>query len=230
MTESNALADHVRLERCCAESPWGMVTTQHWLATQAGVSMLARGRNALDAAVAAAFTLGVVEPAASGLGGQTFATIFLMDGHRIVCLDGSSRAPNRTPPGAATDALAWTERLRGHRATTVPSTPAVLAYLLERYGCLGEAEILAPAIRCAREGYPISALQHALLVRELDTLQAQRDPTSGVFVQQVHECLPTRHPNPSVTSTPKRHLLGVGRANPCHARSASMARDWLARF
>lgn len=172
MTESNALADHVRLERCCAESPWGMVTTQHWLATQAGVSMLARGGNALDAAVAAAFTLGVVEPAASGLGGQTFATIFLMDGHRIVCLDGSSRAPNRTPPGAATDALAWTERLRGHRATTVPSTPAVLAYLLERYGCLGEAEILAPAIRCAREGYPISALQHALLVRELDTLQA----------------------------------------------------------
>ncbi|MET0104820.1 MAG: gamma-glutamyltransferase [Sedimenticola sp.] len=141
----------------------GMISTQHYLATEAGTEMLRSGGNAIDAAVAAAFTLGVVEPAASGLGGQTMMLLHLSENGRKFCLDGGSRAPHRTPPGE----LERAEQLRGHKATTVPSTPAVLAWALQHYGTKSLSEVLAPAIRAAEEGYRISPLQHYLTKREL---------------------------------------------------------------
>jgi gamma-glutamyltranspeptidase/glutathione hydrolase len=139
-----------------------MVSTQHYLATQAGVEMLEDGGNAIDAAVAAAFALGVCEPAASGLGGQTMALVRSTGKRGIVALDGSSRAPHRAVPGL----LKQRERLRGHAATTVPSTPAVLADLLERYGTMPLARVLEPSIRFADEGVPVSELLHGLMLRE----------------------------------------------------------------
>ncbi|MES9956881.1 MAG: gamma-glutamyltransferase [Sedimenticola sp.] len=145
----------------------GMVSTQHYLATEAGAEMLRSGGNAIDAAVAAAFTLGVVEPAASGLGGQTMMLLHLSENGRKFCLDGGSRAPHRTPPGE----LERAEQLRGHKATTVPSTPAVLAWALQHYGTKSLTEVLAPAIRAAEEGYRISPLQHYLTKRELRHLK-----------------------------------------------------------
>jgi gamma-glutamyltranspeptidase/glutathione hydrolase len=145
----------------------GMVSTQHYLATEAGAAMLKSGGNAVDAAVSAAFTLGVVEPAASGLGGQTMMLLHLSDNGRKFCLDGASRAPHRTPPGE----LERTEQLRGHKATTVPSTPAVLAWALQHYGTKSLAEVLAPAIHAAEDGYRISPLQHYLTKRELRHLK-----------------------------------------------------------
>ncbi len=146
----------------------GMVSTQHYLATEAGAEMLNSGGNAVDAAVAAAFALGVVEPAASGLGGQTMMLIHLAESGRKFCLDGGTRAPHRTPPGE----LERAEQLRGHKATTVPSTPAVLAWALQHYGTKSLEEILQPAIRYAEEGYRISPLQHYLTKRELVHLRA----------------------------------------------------------
>ncbi|EXJ14751.1 gamma-glutamyltransferase family protein [Imhoffiella purpurea] len=145
----------------------GMVSTQHYLATEAGVAMLASGGNAVDAAVAAAFALGVVEPAASGLGGQTMMLLSLDEAGRKFCLDGATRAPHRTPPGE----LERAEQLRGHRATTVPSTPAVLAYALKHYGTKSLAEALEPAIGLAERGYRVSPLQHHLTRRELKHLR-----------------------------------------------------------
>ena len=103
-------------------SPRGVVATAHHLATDAGVEMLESGGNAFDAAVAAAFALGVCEPAASGLGGQTMLLAHHPASRRTFALDGSSRAPNR----AAAAEMPRAKQLRGHRATTVPSTPAVL--------------------------------------------------------------------------------------------------------
>jgi gamma-glutamyltranspeptidase/glutathione hydrolase len=146
----------------------GMVSTQHYHATEAGVEMLEAGGNAVDAAVAAAFALGVVEPAASGLGGQTMMLLHLEEPGRKFCLDGATRAPHRTPPGE----LERAEQLRGHRATTVPSTPAVLAHALRYYGTKSLAEVLAPSIRLAEAGYRISPLQHFLTRREIKHLKA----------------------------------------------------------
>ena len=146
----------------------GMVASQHHLATEAGRILLSAGGNAVDAAVAVAFALGVVEPAASGLGGQTMLTLHLEETGRTFCLDGGSRAPNRTPPGE----LERAEQLRGHRATTVPSTPAVLFHALKHYGTKNLAEVLAPAIELAEKGYRVSPLQHHLTRRELKHLKA----------------------------------------------------------
>lgn len=146
----------------------GMVSTQHYHATEAGAAMLDTGGNAVDAAVAAAFALGVVEPAASGLGGQSMLLLHLAADGRKFCLDGASRAPNRTPPGG----LKRSAHLRGHRATTVPSTPAVLAYALKHYGTKRLDEVLQPAIERAEEGYRVSPLQHYLTRRELKYLRA----------------------------------------------------------
>ncbi len=146
----------------------GMVATQHYRATEAGVEMLARGGNAIDAAVAAAFTLGVCEPAASGLGGQTMMLLHIAETRRTIALDGSSRAPNRATP----DLLTAPQRRRGHTSTTVPSTPAVLRYALERYGTLKLAAVLEPAIRLAEDGYEVSPLQYALTRREARNLRA----------------------------------------------------------
>ncbi|MHC4513483.1 MAG: gamma-glutamyltransferase family protein [Planctomycetota bacterium] len=151
-----------------AASRTGMIATQHWDATQAGVSALEQGGNAIDAAVAAAFALNVCEPGASGLGGQTMMLVHIGDERRTFALDGSSRAPHRVLP----DSLSTAELRRGHRATTVPSTPAVLAYALKTHGKLPLAQVLSPSIRLAEKGYVVSALQERLFRRELKHLRA----------------------------------------------------------
>ena len=151
-----------------AASRLGMAATAHYCATEAAVEILQAGGNAIDAAVAAGFALGVCEPAASGLGGQTMMMIHTADPRRTFALDGSSRAPHRTLPGD----LPKKDRLRGHQATTVPSTPAVLAYALRQYGSMPLADILSPAIRLAADGVIVSELQNFLAHRELKHLKA----------------------------------------------------------
>ena len=145
----------------------GMVSTAHSGATAAGVAALAEGGNAFDAAAAAAFALGVCEHAASGLGGQTMVLFHHAGSGRTVALDGSSRAPHRAAPGSLKG-----KRLRqGRTASTVPSTPAVLGYFVERHGRLPLAKVLEPAVTLAREGYRVSALQQALARREREALR-----------------------------------------------------------
>lgn len=151
-----------------AASRRGMAATAHFNATEAAASILREGGNAVDAAVAAAFALGVCEPAASGLGGQTMALLYLKERKQTVALDGSSRAPHRVPPGE----LEKKELLRGHRAATVPSTPAVLGYLIQRYGTLPLSRVLEPAIQMAEEGFRVTELMQALTQREIRHLRA----------------------------------------------------------
>ena len=153
--------------RCLGHSPNGMVATAHHLATAAGVEVLQDGGNAFDAAAAAAFALAVCEPAASGLGGQTMMIVDVAGRRRIV-LDGSSRAPHRLVPGN----LVQDDLLHGHRATTVPSTPATLAYAVQQFGKLPLARVLAPGIRAAREGFEVTPLLHSLFEGKLDALRA----------------------------------------------------------
>ena len=126
----------------CAISDGGMVSTAFPEATWAGVEMLRQGGNAIDAAVASAFALGVCEPQASGLGGQSTAILHYKGS--TVALDGSSRVPSL----AHIDRInKKTHRFQGYKAATVPSTPAVLGYLHFRYGKLDWSEILKPAIQ-----------------------------------------------------------------------------------
>lgn len=167
-----------------ATSNAGMVSSAHYLATEAGVEVLQDGGNAIDAAIATAFALGVCEPAASGLGGQSMLLIYEAESRRKIALDGSSRAPHRVPPGEMPRA----ERFRGHRATTVPSTPAVLSYALKTFGSLPLHRVLEPAIRLAEQGYPVSRLQHNLSLREHKHLRA--GSAAGFFLKNGEDVYP----------------------------------------
>ncbi|MBN1827702.1 MAG: gamma-glutamyltransferase [Deltaproteobacteria bacterium] len=144
----------------------GIVVTAFPLATEAGVSMLKKGGNAVDAACAAAFALSVCEPQSSGLGGQSMALIHLHG--RTFAVDGSSRLPSL----AHISRIVNSDRIHGYRAATVPSTLAFLGYLHLRYGRLEWSTLIEPAIRIARDGYRISPLQHRLQQRELSALMA----------------------------------------------------------
>ena len=176
LEESLERAAAVHPQRVAA-SPHGMAATAHYRATEAAVQILEEGGNAVDAAVAAAFALGVCEPAGSGLGGQTMMLIYRADARRTIALDGSSRAPNRATPGS----LSKAERTRGYRATTVPSTPAVLRYALERYGTRKLAQVLEPAICLAEDGYVVTQLQHDLAKRVAGRLR--EGPAAGLFLR-----------------------------------------------
>lgn len=179
----------------------GMVATAHFEATAAGARILAEGGNAVDAAVAAAFALGACEPAASGLGGQTFMLIYSPETGKTVALDGSSRAPHRVVPGSE---LPKKQRLHGHRATTVPSTPATLAYALKRFGSRELADVLAPAIELARDGAMFTELQERLTTRELKHLRA--GTAGAIYLRDgTKPHTPgTRVQNPALASTFKR--------------------------
>ncbi len=145
-----------------AVSTNGMVSTAHHEATEIGVRTLEEGGNAIDAAVAAAFALGVCEPAASGLGGQTMMLVHFAETRKKVALDGSSRAPYRAVPNSLSPA----DVRRGYKAATVPSTPAVLDYALRTYGTLTLKQILDPVIALAETGHKVTPLQRALTRRE----------------------------------------------------------------
>lgn len=142
-------------DKKCSVAKNGMVATAFPDATKAGVEMLKKGGNAVDAACASALALGVCEPQASGIGGQSMA-ILHVDG-RTFAVDGSSRAPSLAH-------ISFFEKrsrsLIGYKATTVPSTVATLGYLNERYGRLDWSTIVKPSIRIAKRGYRITKLQH----------------------------------------------------------------------
>jgi gamma-glutamyltranspeptidase/glutathione hydrolase len=161
-----------------AASKKGMVATAHFRATEAAQAILAQGGNAIDAAVCAAFALGVCEPSASGLGGQTMALFYYAETSKTIAFDGSSKAPHRVPPGE----LRKKELLRGHKATTVPSTPAVLAYLLKTYGTMSLSEVIRPAINLAEKGFKITELNHSLMQSRREHLKAG---TASIFKQPV---------------------------------------------
>lgn len=129
-----------------------MVCTAQPLASAAGLRALARGGNAVDAALAAAVALTVVEPCMNGIGGDLFAIVW--DGGRLHGLNASGRSPRR-----------WTrEHFAKHQkmpslgwdTVTVPGTVSGWQALSQRFGKLAFAELFEPAIRYARDGYVVS--------------------------------------------------------------------------
>ena len=137
----------------------GTVATSQPLATAAGLEILAKGGNAADAAVAAGAALNVTEPSSTGIGGDMFALYYSAEAKRVTALNGSGRAP----------AALTLERLRKEgfsaelppfhaHTVTVPGACAGWFDLIEKHGSLSMAEILAPAIRLASEGFPVAPL------------------------------------------------------------------------
>jgi len=158
-------------------APHGMVATDEALGAQAGVEVLKRGGNAVDAAVAVAFALAVVEPAAGNIGGGGFMLVRLADG-RTNFLDYREVAPGKAsrnmyigPDGKLIPDASVTGSVLGYRSAAVPGTVAGLALALKMYGTLTLAEVMAPAIRLAKEGFPVSEKLARELQEEKSGLQ-----------------------------------------------------------
>lgn len=129
-----------------------MVTSAHPLASDAGLDMLRRGGNAVDAAVAAAFAIGVAEPMMSGIGGSGSMLIWDEDSERAEYLDFYGSAPlGLDPPNAD---------VRGDpsRLVAVPGAVRGLLDAHDRFGRLSRQDVLAPAIGLASDGFPVSPL------------------------------------------------------------------------
>jgi gamma-glutamyltranspeptidase/glutathione hydrolase len=139
-------------------APRGMVTTDEELGSQAGVEILKGGGNAVDAAVAVAFTLAVVEPAAGNIGGGGFMLIRLADG-KTAFLDYREVAPGKATRDmyiGKDGKLDEEASVLGYRSVAVPGTVAGLTLALKSYGTMKLADVMAPAIRLAENGFPIS--------------------------------------------------------------------------
>jgi gamma-glutamyltranspeptidase / glutathione hydrolase len=151
----------------------GMVATDEELGSQAGIEILKRGGNAVDGAVAVAFALAVVEPAAGNIGGGGFMLVRLADGrttffdYREVAPGKASRDMYIKPDGTLDKELS----VIGYKSVAVPGTVAGLELALKTYGKLKLADVLAPAIHLAEDGFPVGEKLARQLTGERPELQ-----------------------------------------------------------
>ena len=134
----------------------GMVVTSQPLAVDAGLELLEDGGSAVDAAVAAAAVLTVVDPRSTGLGGDLFALCWQAGDRAPTGLASAGVAPARLTMDALREAGHTTMPVDGPWSVTVPGAPAGWEALLERFGRAGRERVLAPAIRHAEHGFAVS--------------------------------------------------------------------------
>ncbi|MBI3735460.1 gamma-glutamyltransferase [Candidatus Sumerlaeota bacterium] len=162
LEERGIRADPYRAGRTMTMSRNGIVASSHVYASQAGLDMLRSGGNAMDAAVAAAATLAVVEPMMTGMGGDVFLLYYEAKTGKVYALNGSGHSPRNLTRDYFTQKAArgGREEIDGNswEAVTVPGAVDAWATALARFGSKPMKEVLAPAIRYAEEGYPVTEI------------------------------------------------------------------------
>ena len=174
-----------------------LVATSQPLAAQAGLSMLARGGNAVDAALAAAIALTVVEPTGNGLGSDAFC--ILWDGSRLHGLNASGRAPQGWTPErfAGADAIPF----RGWESVTVPGAVSAWVTLSQAFGRLDFAALFRPAICYAEEGFLVSPIIAERWRRDAEVLQDQPGYAEAFLPNGHPPAAGTRFRNPVLASS-----------------------------
>jgi gamma-glutamyltranspeptidase/glutathione hydrolase len=163
----------------------GMVASEHALASAAGVEILQRGGNAVDAAAATALAVGVTNPTSCGIGGGGFMLIHLREGGVSVALDYRERAPAAARrdmfvrDGQVVPELSRFDGL----AVAVPGEIAGLVHAVERHGRLPFAIVMEPALRLARDGFPIGDHLAEQIARHRDAI-ASRSNLSQVLLRE----------------------------------------------
>ena len=152
-----------------------IVATSQPLAAQAGLAMLQQGGNAVDAAIAAAITLTVVEPTSNGIGSDGFA--ILWDGGQLHGLNASGRSPAGWTPDyfAAKYPGATSTPARGIDSITMPGVVSQWVALSEKFGKLPFEKLFVPAIGYAREGFLVSPITAVSWARQAEMLKDQPD-------------------------------------------------------
>lgn len=136
----------------------GMAATSQPLATQVAIDILKRGGSAVDAAIAANATLGLMEPTGSGIGGDLFAIVWDAKSNKLHGLNASGRSPYGLPFSYFQEQGLESIPAFGPLPISVPGCIDGWFELHEKFGQLPMADILSPAIQYAREGFPVSEL------------------------------------------------------------------------
>jgi gamma-glutamyltranspeptidase/glutathione hydrolase len=210
---------------------FGMVASTHWLASAAGMAVLERGGNAFDAAVAAGFTLQVVEPHQNGPGGDMPAILY--DAARqqahVVCGQG-------TAPAAAT-----LERVRGLGLDTVPGTgllPACVPgafdgwlLVLERFGTWSLADVLEFAIGYAERGFPLLPAACDVIAGEEALFRDEWTESARIWLAGGGVPSPeSRFRNPQLAATYRRIVGGASAVSGREAQIEAARREWHQGF
>lgn len=153
-------------------SEHGMVSSAHELASRAGVEILQKGGNAVDAAVATLLALNVVESNASGIGGGGFMVIRSAKSGEVVELDYREVAPASATRDmyASEESKKAHESFEGGKSVGVPGIVAGLFMALERYGSMKWSDVAEPAIRLAEEGFELAPMQNGIITDNFDKL------------------------------------------------------------
>ncbi|HEX3723177.1 MAG TPA: gamma-glutamyltransferase, partial [Nitrolancea sp.] len=182
-----------RITRDLAVSKQGMVAAKHPWAVRAALEVLRQGGNAVDAAVTAAFAVGVLEPWMSGIGGGGFMTIQMADGRRTV-VDYFARAPlaakadmYELTDGFRADAVGFQgvkdqANAYGPRSVAVPGMVSGMALALEQYGTISLGRAVQPAIGFAEQGLPVNWYNGMLLGSQIDVIQRDAE-TSRIYLR-----------------------------------------------
>lgn len=173
-TSSTFYADEDELKETSKE---GMVATAHPLASLAGYEMLKMGGNAVDAAVAAAFAIGVVEPDGSGIGGGGGMVIYLAKEKKSIYINYYQKASERINDIN----YDFIDDRKSAKAILVPGTVDGLVTALEKYGTLPLSKVLAPAIKYSEEGFAIDATLASILLDNTEDL-LKYESTSSIFL------------------------------------------------
>jgi gamma-glutamyltranspeptidase / glutathione hydrolase len=158
-----------------ADGPNGVVAAAKPEASQVGIEILKKGGNAVDAAVATGFALGVIEPNATGLGGGGFMVIKLANMNQAVVIDFREAAPGAAKPDMyaldAKGAPLNEASTVGGLATGVPGEVAGLLYALDNYGTMKRAEVIQPAIDWAEKGIPVTVNLTSIIKDNFDKIR-----------------------------------------------------------
>ncbi len=182
MSSLNSLSESWSIRKPAINTSRGIVVTQHASASKAGAAILAQGGNAIDAAVAAGFAIGTVEPWMSGMGGGGYMVVYLAREHRSYAIEfgvkSSVTLDTENYPlteGTGPDLFSWPavhdhRNIRGPYSVAVPGMVAGLAQALDSFGTRSWQEVLAPAIGLANKGLQVdwySTLKIASAARDL---------------------------------------------------------------
>ena len=157
----------------------GMAATAHPLATRAATEIMAKGGNAVDAAVAAAFAIGVVEPDGSGLGGGGGMVISLVDQKKNIFINYYPRSSENVEKLA----FDFDKDKKTAKSILVPGTVAGLIAALEKFGTLPIATVLEPAISYAKNGFPVDETLSKIILDNSEVLQ-KYPATSAVYLPE----------------------------------------------
>ena len=153
----------------------GVVSTSKVEASRIGAEILRKGGNAIDAAVAAGFALGVVEPNSSGLGGGGFMLIRIAKTGETVFIDFRERAPQKSSPEmwkvGKDGKVVGNQKLEGGKAAAVPGEVAGLLYALENYGTMSREQVIRPAANLAKNGFYVTPTLSNDMKSQFDKLE-----------------------------------------------------------